>query len=35
MSVVAPGLTYSEIGRLDIFEFFTLLREVQKRNKPK
>jgi len=35
ISVATTGIGYSEITALDIFEFFTLLREVQRRNKPK
>jgi hypothetical protein len=35
IATTSPGLTYSEIAGLDVFEFFTLLREVQRRNKPR
>lgn len=33
MAIAAPGLTYSEVVALDIFEFLTHLREVQAKNK--
>jgi len=35
IATVSPGLTYSEIAGMDIFEFFTLLREVQNKNRPR
>lgn len=35
MAVISPGLNYTEINKLDIFEFFTVLEEVQLKNKAK
>lgn len=34
VSVASTGIAYSEIARMDIFQFFTLLREVSRRNSP-
>lgn len=30
-SVTSPGLTYSEVSRMDIFDFFTVLRDMQRK----
>ena len=35
MAVISPGLNYTEIAKLDVFEFFAVLEEVQAKNKPK
>ena len=35
MAVISPGLNYTEINKLDIFEFFAVLEEVQAKNKKK
>lgn len=35
MAVISPGLNYTELNKLDIFEFFAVLEEVQAKNKPK
>lgn len=34
MAAISPGLNYTEINKLDIFEFFAVLEEVQRKNKP-
>jgi hypothetical protein len=35
MAVISPGLNYTELNKLDIFEFFAVLEEVRAKNKPK
>jgi len=34
MSAVSPGITYNDLNRLDVFEFFTIYTEQLKKQQP-
>jgi len=35
LAVASPGLSYTDLNALDIFEFFSIYAEIQRKNKPK